>query len=68
MEDFLKFDEKRKSARFSMSVPVEYKKLRETAETKKASVTKDLSLGGVRFVTNEFLAFTQQGEAGEGFN
>lgn len=58
MEDFSKFEEKRKALRLNMSVPVEYKKLRESSEAKKGSVTKDLSVGGVRFITDEFLAFT----------
>ncbi|MCM8781609.1 MAG: PilZ domain-containing protein [Candidatus Omnitrophica bacterium] len=58
MEDFLRFDEKRKSPRFRVSLPFEYKKLRGTPEMKKGSVTKDLSLGGTRFVIDEFLPYT----------
>lgn len=58
MEDFLKFDEKRKSPRFSVSVPLEYKRLKDSPESKKGSLAKDLSAGGVRFVTNEFISFT----------
>lgn len=57
-EDFLKFKEKRKFPRFRMSVPVEYRMLRGSPEAKKGSVISDISAGGVRFITDEFLAFT----------
>lgn len=58
MENLQKPDEKRKTPRFRMSVPVEYKKLRGTPEALKGSLAKDLSVGGVRFITDEFMAFT----------
>lgn len=58
MEDFLKFEEKRKSPRFKITIPIEYKKLRESPEVMKGSIAKDLSAGGVRFITEEFLALT----------
>ena len=58
MEDLQRPDEKRKSLRFRMSVPLEYKKLRGGPEALKGSLAKDLSSGGVRFITDEFMAFT----------
>ncbi len=58
MDNFNNFEEKRKMPRFSMAVPVEYKRLRGSPEIKKGSLTRDLSTGGVRFMTDEFLALT----------
>ena len=58
MEDFLNFEEKRKVPRFKLSIPVEYKKLRESPERLKGTIAKDLSAGGVRFITDEFMALT----------
>jgi len=58
MADFKGVEERRRVPRFNLSVPVEYRKLREPASTKKGSLIKDISLGGVRFETDEFLAFT----------
>lgn len=58
MEDFMGFEEKRRYPRIKMAIPVEYKKLRESPGIKKGTLTKDLSTGGVRFITDEFLAFT----------
>jgi len=58
MEDFLRFEEKRKSVRFTVAVPFEYKRLRETPERKKGNITKDLSAGGTRFIIDEFIPYT----------
>lgn len=58
MEDFLKFEEKRKIPRFKIAVPLEYKKLRSSPELMKGGITKDLGVGGARFITDEFLPYT----------
>jgi len=58
MEDFLRFEEKRRTIRITMSIPFEYKKLRGAPGAKKGGITKDLSMGGVRFITDEFLPYT----------
>jgi hypothetical protein len=58
VEEFTKFEEKRKVPRLKMAIPVEYKMLRGSPEKKIGSLTSDLGAGGVRFITNEFLALT----------
>jgi len=58
MTEFTRFEEKRKTARFKMATPVEYRMLRGSPETKKGSLISDISAGGVRFITDEFLALT----------
>ena len=58
MKDYSRADEKRKSARFTVTIPFEYKKLKGTPELKKGSITKDLSTGGTRFITDEFIPYT----------
>lgn len=50
--------ERRRYPRLKVSMPVGYKKLRQTPEFKKGSLAKDVSLGGIRFITDEFLALT----------
>jgi len=54
------FEEKRAHPRFKVRIPVEYRKLRESTALKKGSITEDISLGGTRFITEEFLAFTSR--------
>ena len=51
-------EEQRKSSRVGLIVPIEYKKLKAFPPSKKGSVTKDISVGGVRFTTDEFLSYT----------
>ncbi|MFH1847792.1 MAG: PilZ domain-containing protein [Candidatus Omnitrophota bacterium] len=58
MADSDRFSERRKSPRASISIPVGYKKLREAPKAAKGSLTKDVSTGGIRFVTDEFLSLT----------
>ncbi len=58
MENRLNFEEKRKTPRFNLEVPVEYKQLRGSPELRKGSLTKDLCMGGTRFITDEFLPYT----------
>ena len=58
MEQPDKFQEKRKSPRLELSALVEYRMLRAGTETKKESVLSDISAGGARFMTKEFLALT----------
>ncbi len=58
MENYENGQEKRRAPRFDIEVPIEYKKLREATEAKKASITKNISIGGVRFITDEFLPYT----------
>ncbi|MEI8176080.1 MAG: PilZ domain-containing protein [Candidatus Omnitrophota bacterium] len=50
--------EKRRARRFDLEVPVEYKKLRGAPEIRKGSLTSNISTGGVRFITDEFLPYT----------
>ncbi|MBI4335633.1 MAG: PilZ domain-containing protein [Candidatus Omnitrophica bacterium] len=52
------FEEKRKTPRFKMSSPVEYRMLRGAPETRKGSLLSDISAGGARFITDEFIALT----------
>jgi c-di-GMP-binding flagellar brake protein YcgR len=52
------FEEKRKSPRFRLGTPVEYRTLRGSPETKRGSLSRDISIGGVRFITEEFLSLT----------
>lgn len=52
------FEEKRKSPRFRLGAPVEYRALRGSPETKRGSLSSDISVGGVRFITEEFLSLT----------
>jgi len=58
MENFFSGNEKRRSPRFKIEIPVEYRKLKESGASKKGSLSFDISQGGIRFVTDEFLAFT----------
>jgi c-di-GMP-binding flagellar brake protein YcgR len=58
MKEPAKFEEKRASPRFRIDTPVEYRMLRGARETVKGSVLSNISAGGVRFITNEFLALT----------
>lgn len=52
------FEEKRKSPRFVLGAPVEYRTLKGSPETKRGSLSSDISVGGVRFITEEFLSLT----------
>lgn len=47
--------ERRKHSRVTSTVPLQYKKLKETSEGTIGAITQDLSEGGVRFIANEFL-------------
>ena len=51
----LDFIEKRKFPRAKVSLPLRYKKLRGNTYLAKGTLTKDLSEGGIRFLTNVFL-------------
>lgn len=52
------FEEKRKSPRFILGAPVEYRALKGSPETRRGSLSSDISVGGVRFITEEFLSLT----------
>lgn len=54
----MRFEEKRKGPRFKIAASVEYRMLRGSPEVKKNSIINDISIGGVRFITDEFLALT----------
>jgi len=58
MKEPPRFEEKRISPRFKIDTPVEYRMLRGAREAVQGSVLSDISAGGVRFITNEFLALT----------
>lgn len=58
MEDFVRFEEKRRYRRFKAEVPLEYKRLKGSPDLRKGSTTKNLSLGGARFITDEFMPYT----------
>jgi len=47
--------ERRRYVRVGSNVPLQYKKLRELSEGTIGAITQDLSKGGVRFLSNEFL-------------
>jgi c-di-GMP-binding flagellar brake protein YcgR len=47
--------ERRRFARVSSTIPVQYKKLKESSEGTVGAITWDVSEGGTRFVANEFL-------------
>ena len=47
--------ERRKFARVSSIVPLQYKKLKELSEGTIGAITQDVSEGGTRFIANEFL-------------
>jgi len=47
--------EKRKSPRIKAAVPLQYKELHGNTYLAKGALTKDLSEGGVRFITDRFI-------------
>jgi Tfp pilus assembly protein PilZ len=48
--------EKRSSPRINARVPVQFKDIQRPIETYTGSITKDISSGGLRFSSNEFLS------------
>jgi c-di-GMP-binding flagellar brake protein YcgR len=52
---FRENDERRRFARVSAAMPLQYKKLKQLSEGTIGAITRDLSEGGVRFLSNEFL-------------
>jgi c-di-GMP-binding flagellar brake protein YcgR len=49
-------EERRKYQRIESNLPLQYKNLRKIGESPTGSLTKDLSAGGVRFRTGEFIS------------
>ena len=47
--------ERRKFARISSTMPLQYKKLKELSEGTIGAITHDVSEGGAKFIANEFL-------------
>ncbi len=52
---FNDFEERRKWVRVDATVPLQYKKLKGQSEGTIGAITKDVSEGGVQFISNEFL-------------
>ena len=50
------FSEKRKHQRIEAAIPLRYKGLRANSSLTRGTLTKNLSEGGVRFNTNEFIS------------
>lgn len=47
--------DRRRYARVTSAVPLQYKKLKELTEGTIGAITRDVSEGGTRFIANEFL-------------
>ena len=47
--------DRRRYVRVKSTVPLQYKKLKELAEGTIGAITRDVSEGGTRFISNEFL-------------
>ena len=52
----VKFQEKRKHPRLGTSVPLRYKELNGKTYLAKGTLSKDISVGGIRFQSNKFIA------------
>lgn len=52
---FNEVPERRRFARASVTLPVQYRKLKELSEGTIGAIVQDVSEGGTRFVANEFL-------------
>lgn len=53
-------NERRKFARFDNKLPVQYKNVKELAESFIGGLTKDISEGGIRFIGNDFLSLANR--------
>ena len=53
-------DEKREHTRIKTRIPLEYKNLKKTIKDVKGVLVKDISEGGVRFTSNEFLSLANR--------
>jgi len=49
-------EDRRRYSRTEISIPLKYKNLRNVGKPPLGSLTKDISEGGVRFKTNEFIS------------
>jgi c-di-GMP-binding flagellar brake protein YcgR len=49
-------EERRRYQRIESNLPLQYKNLRKVGESSTGSLTRDLSAGGVRFRTSEFIS------------
>ncbi len=54
----LDFSEKRKHPRIGARIPFTYKELRATSPVSKGALTKNLSVGGVRFHSDKFISLS----------
>lgn len=52
--------ERRRYARIKTRIPLEYKNLRDTSKDIKGVLAKDISEGGIRFTSNEFLSLANR--------
>lgn len=52
---FTEITERRRFARVGSALPLQYKKLKELSEGTIGAITRDVSEGGTKFVSNEFL-------------
>ncbi|MCK4463353.1 MAG: PilZ domain-containing protein [Candidatus Omnitrophica bacterium] len=54
----LNFSEKRKQPRIDVRIPLTYKELRATSTVSKGALTKNLSVGGVKFHSDGFISLS----------
>lgn len=54
----LDFSEKRKHPRIDIRIPLKYKELRATSPVSRGALTKNLSVGGVRFHSDRFISLS----------
>ncbi len=54
----LDFSEKRKHPRLDIRIPLTYKELRATSPVSKGALTKNLSVGGVKFHSDRFISLS----------
>ena len=54
--------ERRQHARINTRIPLEYKNLKHSAEELKGVLAKDISEGGIRFHSNEYLSLANRQE------
>lgn len=56
MENYNSVEDKRRFKRVGVSLPLEYRDLRKSAELPKGSLLRNISEGGVCFVSKEFMS------------
>jgi c-di-GMP-binding flagellar brake protein YcgR len=54
------FVEKRQHSRVRSRLPIDYKNLRGEAKAQRGTLTRDISEGGIRFLSDEFLSLANR--------